>query len=136
MKPKSYFKLYNKTCFVYDPKEYLNWRKSGEQHGDVGFILVAREGNAVTFGGFGTIEHPSYEYSEITTIRNPLFDDKPAASDDEIIQGNLLPDDPSYMTTSFHIIDFSKNGMDPLINENYQSKTIQIINKKRNGKKK
>ena len=64
------------THFHYKPSELFDFVRRGKKHGDVGLILTKRDGNVLTYRGYGTIENPSNRIKTISFEHCEPFDGK------------------------------------------------------------
>jgi len=72
-----YFTIKNETThFHYKFSELKNFVKQGKKTGDVGMLLVRRQGNMLTYKGFGTIENPFTYIMTLSIIHSPILDGK------------------------------------------------------------
>lgn len=106
MRPLSFDTVDGVTKFRYDFRELIEWTKQGRLTGDVGMILLSRDGNALTYGGYGTIEHPYTAFHKITLNHFPLFDGE-MVSDGERIMPTTQPP-TSTGSYSFMMINLAK----------------------------
>lgn len=63
--------------FHYKYSDLKRFLKFGFKHGDVGMILIKREGELKTYKGFGTIESPIKFLHTMSIVSHPLFDNGP-----------------------------------------------------------
>jgi hypothetical protein len=121
----THFTIKNDTTFFhYKTSELRRFVSQGLQDGNVGTILIKRNGNMLTYKGFGTIENPIRNMINITFCHHPLFD------------GKMLTDEercnpPSHifnkMTSSFIVFDVSKFSDDELLKKQNQCFTRNVI---------
>lgn len=95
----------NTTHFHYKSSELVDFVRRGKKDGNVGLILTKREGNWLTYRGFGTIDSP-FNYIATITIENySLLDGKMLADEERLIAPKPLFADED---KSIVILDFSK----------------------------
>ena len=85
MKPKSFDIVNGITKFRYNVRELIEWTKRGRAHGDVGMILLSRDGNFLKYGGYGTIEKPRKSIMYITLNHFPLMDGEMVSDGERIM---------------------------------------------------
>lgn len=91
------------TYFQYDQKELERFNELGKRNGNVGMILVSRQGTILTYKGYGTIEKPHREEMIMSIKHHPVFDgDMP--SDEQRISVEVPVKSRSY---KFVMLDFS-----------------------------
>jgi hypothetical protein len=74
MVPVSYTETGNVIRFHYRLSDLRQFLLRGKQCGDVGMILLRKEGERLDYTGFGTIEHPFTWRAYISLIHNPELD--------------------------------------------------------------
>jgi len=74
MKPISYTKKGEVTTFHYKPSELINFVREGHKTGNVGMIVIRRDGGMITYKGFGTLENPRRHIMTISLMHHPSFD--------------------------------------------------------------
>ena len=107
MKPVRYVELNGTTHFFYNDDEWNAWKERGEAYGDSGMLLKSRKGNEITYDGYGTIEYPNKNRTQVTIVWNPLFDGE--MPDNETIISKQVKNPTRNQSVSIAIIDFSKN---------------------------
>ena len=92
------------TQFHYKSSELIDFVRRGKKDGNVGMILTKRDGNMLTYRGFGTIENPFTSITTISMTHFPPFDG--AMPTDE---QRLIPPKPFFTTenTRLVVIDLS-----------------------------
>lgn len=105
MRPISFTVENGITLFHHDEKEYKRFLELGKRDGNVGLILKSREGNILTYEGFGTIENPLKEMITISMVMLPHEE----CPDEERLE-SFQRQGPTYETFSFGILDFSKSA--------------------------
>lgn len=92
------------TTFHYKASELINFARLGFKDGDVGMILVRREGGILTYKGFGTIENPMTRIHTLSMMHCPPFDGKMLTDEQR-----LIPLKPFFTkeNTRFVILDMS-----------------------------
>ncbi|KKL63996.1 hypothetical protein LCGC14_2169540 [marine sediment metagenome] len=107
MTPIKYTVKNGVTTFHYKFSELRNFVRLGLLHGDVGMILVCREGGLITYKGFGTIENPRRTIHTFSIMHLPVLDGE-MPTDEEI----LIPPKPLFTekNTSFMILDLSDSN--------------------------
>lgn len=104
MKPINFTLKGGVTHFHYKFFELREFVRLGKTYGDVGVILTKRNGNILTYRGFGTIDSPFTYIATISFVHNPLFGEMP--TDEQ----RLIPSQPFFTeeNTKFVMLDFSK----------------------------
>lgn len=107
MTPIKYAAENGVTTFYYDPNELAEFHRLGRQHGDVGMVLIQREGGMLTFEGYGVIENPCKTIQQFSIMHHPLFDGE-MCTDEE----RLIPPKPFFTpeNTKMIFLDFSKDN--------------------------
>lgn len=59
--------------FHYKTSELIDFVRKGKKDGNVGLIITKREGDVLTFRGFGTIEKPFNEVITLHIAHNNIF---------------------------------------------------------------
>lgn len=92
------------TRFHYKASELIDFVRRGKKDGNVGMILTKREGNMLTYRGFGTIENP-FTYIGSLSINHFSHFDGDMPTDEQ----RLIPPKPFFTpeNTRFLIVDFS-----------------------------
>lgn len=106
MHPKSYTTTPTGYKFHYDEQEYREWEDRGKEHGDVGPLLMEKDGNSMIFHLFGTIEHPFTEMYRLVIQHHPLFDGEWS------LEKVMNPPTPWYLepgALKLQIIDFGQD---------------------------
>lgn len=85
------------TYFHYNYSELREFVRLGKANGNVGLLLVKREGAFLTYKGFGTINNPVHSMISIKSRHLEMFDG-PMPSDDE----RLVP--PAFPSTDYKMI--------------------------------
>jgi hypothetical protein len=62
------------TYFHYKASELIEFVRRGKKDGNVGLILTKRNGNILTYRGFGTIENPFTYIITLSISHLPFFD--------------------------------------------------------------
>jgi len=88
MKPISFTINNGITHFHYKFSDLIEFIKKGKKYGNVGMIITKRNGNTLTYRGFGTIENPFRYISTISIIHNPFFDGKMPTDEERLIKNN------------------------------------------------
>jgi hypothetical protein len=90
------------THFHYKTSELIDFVRRGKKDGNVGVILTKREGNILTYRGFGTIENPFTHIVSISLNHFPPFDGEMLTDEQR-----LIPPKPFFTSesTRFVIID-------------------------------
>ena len=101
MTPKKYTKKGELIIFHYSYKDLNHFIKTGKEFGDVGFIIIKKDGNLITYRGFGTIEKPTTTLITLAIVHFPPFDGE---FNLDSIMNPPLP--PSYKLR-FKLLDFS-----------------------------
>ena len=93
------------THFHYKASELIEFVRLGKKDGNVGVILTKRNGNMLTYRGFGTIENPFTYIVSITINHFPLFDGEMPTDEQR-----LIPPKPFFTLENrrFMLLDFSK----------------------------
>lgn len=86
MRPISFSIKDGVTTFHYKPSELFNFVRQGRTSGDVGIILIRRNGNHLTYKGYGTIEKPFKYLATITLTHFEPFDGKMQTDDERIAE--------------------------------------------------
>lgn len=96
------------THFHYKASELIEFVRRGKKDGNVGVILTKRDGNLLTYRGFGTIENPFTYICSISMMHSPLFDGEMLTDEQR-----LIPPKPFFTAenTRFVIIDLSNVNM-------------------------
>ena len=84
MKPIRFSIKNGVSYFHYKSSEIISFARRGFLYGDVGFILMSRKGNLLTYKGFGTIEKPSKHISSISIVHFPPFDGKMPTDEERV----------------------------------------------------
>lgn len=94
------------THFHYKASELIEFVRRGKQDGNVGVILTKRDGNMLTYRGFGTIENPFTYIIRMIMMHFPPFDGEMPTDEQR-----LIPPKPFFTkeNTRFVILDLS-NG--------------------------
>jgi len=94
------------THFHYKASELIEFVRLGKKDGNVGVILTKRDGNMLTYRGFGTIENPFTHIVSISMMHFPTFDGEMPTDEQR-----LIPPKPFFTAenTRFVILDLS-NG--------------------------
>jgi len=94
------------THFHYKASELIDFVRRGKKNGNVGVILTKRDGNMLTYRGFGTIENPFTYIVSISIKHFPPFDGEMPTDEQR-----LIPPKPFFTAenTRFVILDLS-NG--------------------------
>jgi hypothetical protein len=90
------------TYFHYKYSDLKEFVKCGKLNGDVGHLLIKREGDLLTYKGFGTIENPMYSMITISILYLPLFDGE-MMSDEE----RLVPPKPLFTDYKMIFLDLN-----------------------------
>ena len=97
MTPIKYTVKYDITHFHYNYSELREFVRLGKANGNVGLILIKREGTFLTYKGFGTIQNPMRSMISIKSRHLEMLDG-PMPSDDE----RLVP--PASPCTDYKMI--------------------------------
>jgi hypothetical protein len=97
MTPIKYTVKYDITHFHYNYSELREFVRLGKANGNVGLLLVKREGCFFTYKGFGTIQNPMHSMISVK-LRHVAMFDGPMPSDDE----RLVP--PASPSTDYKMI--------------------------------
>jgi hypothetical protein len=89
------------TTFHYKTSELINFARLGFKHGDVGMILVRREGGMLTYKGFGTIENPFTYLVRMSVMHFPQFHGEMPTDEQR-----LIPPKPFFATESTRFVMF------------------------------
>ncbi len=91
------------THFHYKSSELFDFVRRGKKDGNVGVILTKRDGNVLTYRGFGTIENPFNYIATISIVHLPSFD-----GDMPTDEQRTIPQKPFFnaKNTSFVMLDF------------------------------
>jgi hypothetical protein len=73
------------THFHYNYSELREFVKCGKLNGDVGHLLIKREGDLLTYKGFGTIENPMYSMITISIRYLPLFHGEMMSDEERLV---------------------------------------------------
>jgi hypothetical protein len=85
------FKIINGTThFHYKATELIDFVRRGKRDGNVGLILMKRNGDLLTYKGFGTIENPSTHILSITISHCTPFDGDMPTDEQRLILSNPL----------------------------------------------
>ena len=103
MIPKTYTQKGELTTFHYRYQDLRLFIKQGKEFGNVGFIIVKKDGDLITYKGFGTIENPSTSLTTMSLVHFPPFDGE--FNPDAIVHPKL-----STFSTRFIILDFSQKN--------------------------
>jgi hypothetical protein len=74
MRPVKYTVKGNATHFHYNYSELREFVRLGKANGNVGLILVKREGYFLTYKGFGTIQNPMHSMISVKLRHIAMFD--------------------------------------------------------------
>lgn len=93
------------TTFHYNPADIIKFVRRGFKDGNVGMILVRREGYLITYKGFGTIENPVNHIHTMSIMHNTAFSGE-LFTDEQ----RLVPPKPIFTkeNTKFIILDLSE----------------------------
>ena len=93
------------THFHYNFSELIDFVRRGKKDGNIGVILTKRDGDILTYRGFGTIENPFTHIVSITMVHFSPFDGR-MPSDQE----RLIPPKSFFNTTNvrYAMISFKK----------------------------
>jgi len=92
------------TTFHYHFSELREFITLGKEHGDVGMLLVKRDGNTIIYRGFGVISNPCKSILTFSFVHNPAFGEM-STDDQRLIKPK------SFFTrenTKFVMLDTSK----------------------------
>ncbi len=73
------------THFHYNYSELRDFVRLGKADGNVGLILIKREGDFLTYKGFGTIENPMRSMISIKSRHLSLIDDEMPTDEERLI---------------------------------------------------
>lgn len=95
------------TTFHYKPSKIINFVRQGFKDGNVGMLLVRREGYLITYKGFGTIENPANHIQSLSIMHNTQFSGEMLTDEQR-----LEPPKPLFTkeNTKFIILDLSDNN--------------------------
>lgn len=105
MNPRSFTIKNGITHFHYKYSELKEWIFLGNRDGNVGILLVSRNGNLLTYKCYGTLENPFTTRQTLSIQHHPVFDGV-LPSDEQICN----PPEPIFdkQSHSFYIFDTSK----------------------------
>lgn len=97
MTPHKYTKDKESVLYHYKFSELRRFLTEGKKTGDVGLILISRDGDYYNYRGFGTIENPHTWITTLGLIRNESIDGQ--INDDLIVN----PEVKSYALSSYSL---------------------------------
>lgn len=106
MKPVGYTTSKGKVTYHYKFSDLRKFVTQGNATGDVGAILMGREGLLLSYKSYGTIEHPLKERVGLSMMHNPNFDGR-LPTDEEIVKPPVSAQ-PALQSYEFFMIDLSK----------------------------
>lgn len=97
------------TKFHYKASDIINFARLGFKDGNVGMILIRREGGMLTYKGFGTIENPCTYLLTMSIMHFPPFDGEMPTDEQR-----LIPPKPFFTAenTRFVMLDLSDKKFD------------------------
>ena len=93
------------THFHYKPSELFDFVRRGKRDGNVGIILTKREGNILTYRGFGTIENPFTNMVSVSMVHNPFFDNELCSDEKRLIKPKPIFDSENIKFITIDLAD-------------------------------
>ncbi len=106
MRPIKFTEKNGLVTYHYKGSELIPFIRQGFKTGDVGMVLVRRQGNFLTFKGFGVIENPSKTIHTLTIVHMPALDGK-MPTDQQRIDPPKPVSSSEGSRLSIYMLDFS-----------------------------